>query len=99
MTLSTVCAHTKVSSSPYRSTGKEQYALALAGATNFHGYAESDPEGLPSTHVPLVIAPNATVPWHIDRRYAWEDVTGFGEHTGSAIHTLFNDLSGSGGGQ
>ena len=82
-----------------KNPGWEAMDFFHPGATNFHGYAETDPEGLPSTHVPVVVAPNATVPWHIDQRYPWEDVVGFGQHTGSVFHTLFNDVTGAGGGQ
>jgi hypothetical protein len=69
-----------------------------AGRTNFMGYDPNQPQGLPSTHLPvppsLLIGRNGqptNVDFHIDERYPFEDVTGFVNHVGSIGHTLFND--------
>jgi hypothetical protein len=69
------------------------------GRTNFMGYDPNQPQGLPSTHLPvppsLLIGPDgqpANVDFHVDQRYPFEDVTGFVNHVGSIGHTLFNDV-------
>jgi RHS repeat-associated protein len=69
------------------------------GRTNFMGYDPNQPQGLPSTHLPvppsLLIGPNGqptNVDFHVDARYPFEDVTGFVNHVGSIGHTLFNDV-------
>jgi RHS repeat-associated protein len=69
------------------------------GRTNFMGYDPDQPQGLPSTHLPvppsLIFGPNGqptNVDFHVDQRYPFEDVTGFANHVGSIGHTLFNDV-------
>jgi RHS repeat-associated protein len=69
------------------------------GAVNFLGYDPNQPQGLPATHLPvpgsLKLAPDGQpidVDFHIDARYPFEDATGFANHAGSIVHTLFNDV-------
>jgi hypothetical protein len=67
------------------------------GSTNFRGYDPSQPEGLASTHVPipgkLRFDPYGNpldVPFHVDQRYPYEDLVGFGEHAGDVIMTILD---------
>jgi RHS repeat-associated protein len=65
------------------------------GATNFRGHTKGDPHGIPSTHIP--IDPKASTPqlgFHIDRSYPYDSPGDFAEHTGSVIHTLWNQITG-----
>jgi RHS repeat-associated protein len=59
------------------------------GKVNFHGYSPAEPEGLPSTHIPVSKVPGAEVRWHVDQHYPYEDLFGFGQHFGSAVHSMF----------
>jgi RHS repeat-associated protein len=65
------------------------------GATNFRGHTKGDPHGIPSTHIP--IDPKASTPqlgFHIDKSYPYDSPGDFAEHTGSVIHTLWNQITG-----
>jgi RHS repeat-associated protein len=65
------------------------------GATNFRGHTKGDPHGIPSTHIP--IDPKASTPqlgFHIDRSFPYDSPGDFAEHTGSVIHTLWNQITG-----
>ena len=65
------------------------------GATNFRGHTKGDPHGIPSTHIP--IDPKASTPqlgFHIDKSYPYDSPGDFAEHTGSVIHTLWNQVTG-----
>ena len=65
------------------------------GATNFRGHTAGDPHGIPSTHIP--IDPKASTPqlgFHIDKSFPYDSPGDFAEHTGSVIHTLWNEITG-----
>jgi RHS repeat-associated protein len=59
---------------------------------NYRGYLPDDPEGLPSTHIPVPVSPGQGVSFHVDTRYPYEDAVGFAEHTGSVVKTIVNTL-------
>ena len=64
------------------------------GATNFRGHTKGDPHGIPSTHIP--IDPRASTPqlgFHIDKSFPYDGPGDFAEHTGSVIHTLWNQIT------
>jgi RHS repeat-associated protein len=59
------------------------------GQVNFRGYDEGQP-GLPSTHITPDISPvdNSWVQFHVDARFAYEDLSGFFEHAGSLLKSI-----------
>jgi RHS repeat-associated protein len=74
-----------------KNAGTDAWNFFHPGATNFRGHADSDQQGIPSTHIP--IDPKASLPnneWHVDRTYPYDGVGDWLEHAGCASHTICN---------
>lgn len=72
----------------------DKFDFLHGNATNYRGYDPSQPEGLPSTHIPVPPGAGPLVAGHVDARYPYEDVSGLVEHTGSVLHSFVNWLEG-----
>jgi hypothetical protein len=80
------------SSSGYvKNAGTDTWNFFHPGATNFRGHSDSDPQGIPSTHI--LIDPKASLPnneWHVDRTFPYDGVGDWLEHAGCASNTICN---------
>lgn len=79
------------SSGYVKNAGTDAWNFFHPGATNFRGHADNDPQGIPSTHIP--IDPKASLPnneWHVDRTYPYDGAGDWLEHAGCASHTICN---------
>jgi hypothetical protein len=80
-----------------RNAGTDAVDFFHKGDVNFRGHSDSDPHGIESTHIP--INPKASTPqvdFHVDKAFPYDDVVDWVDHAGSAIHTLFNQVTGAG---
>jgi hypothetical protein len=78
-----------------KEAGLDAIDILHRGATNFRGHTKGDPHGSPSTHIPM--DPKASTPqlrFHIDKSFPYDSPGDFAEHTGSVIHTLWNQITG-----
>jgi RHS repeat-associated protein len=79
------------SSGYVKNAGTDAINFFHPGATNFRGHADGDPQGIPSTHIP--IDPKASLPnneWHVDRTYPYDGAGDWFEHAGCATSTICN---------
>lgn len=79
------------SSGYVKNAGTDAINFFHPGATNFRGHADGDPQGIPSTHIP--IDPKASLPnneWHVDRTYPYDGAGDWLEHAGCATSTICN---------
>ena len=78
-----------------KEAGLDAIDILHRGATNFRGTRKVILTGFPQRTFQWI--PNASTPqlrFHIDKSFPYDSPGDFAEHTGSVIHTLWNQITG-----